>query len=130
MIRKFEDFGLTETEVIKQGYTQVLAEVLNNRIVDKTIHGDYYVDRKYVSYLGKDGSIEGINDLGSFVTGKWHINDEDNTLSLVWDGYWHNWTGRAYEVNNEIKLFDTTTLLWRTTFKLFEDGKKEFLVEK
>ncbi len=95
---------------------------------NKTIRGEYYIGRIYISYLDEDGNVEGENDLGKHVFGKISINMNDNTLTTKWDGYWDNWTGRAYDVNGEIKFFDTTSLQWRTTFKTFEEGKQTIKV--
>ena len=122
------DFGLTESTIKEQGYKQLTGKELKERIFDKTIRGEYYIGRIYISYLDKDGNVEGENDLGKHVFGKISINMNDNTLTTKWDGYWDNWTGRAYDVNGEIKFFDTTTLTWRTTFKTFEEGKGKIKV--
>ena len=122
-MKRNPDFNTTETMIIEGGYKLLSREELEQRIVGKTIRGDYYNGRKYISFIDQNGTSEGKNDLGSHLVGKWSINTEDKTFTVEWDGYWDNWTGRAYDVDGEIKFYDTTTLRWRTTFKQFKDGK-------
>ena len=116
------DDGTTEKMMIEAGYHQLSGEDLKQRISGKTIRGDYLYGRNYISFADKNGTIEGKNDIGSHHFGEWSVNMEGNTFTVKWDG-WDNWTGRAYDVNGEIKFFDSTTCQWRTTFKEFEDGK-------
>ena len=118
------DFGLTESMIKEQGYSQLSANELKERIYNKTIRGEYFIGRIFVTYIDDNGNMEGENDLGSHHFGVNIIDSENDTLTTQWDSGWHNWTGRAYDVNGEIKFFDTTTLEWRTTFKTFEVGKK------
>ncbi len=115
------DMNTTEQIMINGGHHQLSGEELEQRIVGKTIRGDYYNGRKYVSYSNSDGTVQGINDLGSHVRGVWSVNNEDSTFTVEWDGYWDNWTGRAYEVEGTIQFYDTTTRLWRTTFNSFDE---------
>lgn len=117
------DLETTEKMIIENGYNQLSGEDLKLRIVGKTHWGDYYNGRKYIGYIDHDGTMEGKNDLGSHVIGKWSINTEDKTITVEWDGYWDNWTGRAYDIDGEIKFYDTTTLKWRTTFKKYKNGR-------
>ena len=117
------DVNTTEKMIIEDGYHQLSSEELEQRIVGKTVRGDYYNGRIYVSYADSDGTIEGVNDLGSHITGTWSINKEDNTFTVEWDGYWDNWTGRAYDVQGKIQFYDSTTFLWRTTFNSIDDAQ-------
>ncbi len=123
------NFNTTETMIIEKGYKQLSGEELKERISDKTISGDYYNGRIYITYIDEAGNMEGENDLGSHRFGKNIIDMNNNTLTTIWNSGWDNWTGRAYDVNGEIKFYDTTTLKWRTTFKTFEDGKKTLIVK-
>jgi len=111
------DFNTTEAMIIKKGYHQLSGEELKERMSDKTVRGDYYNGRSYVTFIDKDGNMEGENDLGSHRFGKCFIDMSNNTITTKWESGWDNWTGRAYDVNGEIKFFDTTSLKWRTTFK-------------
>jgi len=117
------DFNTTESMIIEKGYKQLSGKELKERISDKTIRGDYYNGRIYIMFNDKAGNMEGKNDLGSHRFGKNIIDMNNNTLTTKWESGWDNWTGRAYDVDGEIKFYDTTTLKWRTTFKTFEDGK-------
>jgi len=114
----------TEAMVIESGYRQLSGEELTQRIVGKTIRGDYYVGREYVGYVDENGTIDGTNDLGTYCVGEWSVDVKENTFTVKWRCYWDNWTGRAYDVDGVIKFFDSTTYRWRTTFKKFEDGKR------
>ena len=87
----------TEKMIIDRGYLQLSAKELQQRISDKTVKGDYYNGRKYVTYTDKDGNMEGKNDLGSHLFGKCTFNTKDNTFSVEWDGYWDTWTGHTRE---------------------------------
>jgi len=127
-MKKLADFGTTEQMIKEEGYSQLSAKELMERISNKTVRGDYYIGRRYVTFIDKDGNMEGENDLGSHRFGKCIIDFDTNTITTNWESGWDNWCGRAYDVNGEIKFYDTTTLLWRTTFKKFEEGKKTLIV--
>jgi len=127
-MNQMADFGLTEPMIKEQGYKQLTGKELKDRIYNKTVRGEYFIGRIFITYIDNEGNMEGENDLGSHHFGKNIIDMVNNTLTTQWDTGWHNWTGRAYDVDGEIKFFDTTTLEWRTTFKTFEEGKKELRV--
>ncbi|OYT16315.1 MAG: hypothetical protein B7C24_08415 [Bacteroidetes bacterium 4572_77] len=122
------DFGLTEPMIIEQGYTHLSAEELKRKIYNKTVRGEYFIGRIFVTYIDDKGNMEGENDLGSHHFGINIIDMKNDTLTTQWDKGWHNWTGRAYDIDGEIKFFDTTTLEWRTTFNTLEEGKKTIKV--
>lgn len=122
------DINTTEKMIIDREYHQLSVEELKQIIYDTTVKGDYYNGRKYITYTDKDGNMEGKNDLGSHLFGKCTFNTKDNTFSVEWDGYWETWTGRAYDVDGEIQFFDTTTLRWRTTFKMMMSGKQPLVL--
>ncbi len=115
----FEDDSTKPTEamIIESGYKQLTGEEIKNKVVGKTIIGDYLRGFKYVAFINKDGTIEGKNNVGSHNFGEWIIDMKDNTLTLQWDSGWDNNTARVYDVNEELHFYDTTTGLWRTTFK-------------
>lgn len=113
-----------ETKIIEDGYQKLSAEELKQRIGDKTIRGDYYNGRKYIVFINRDGTMEGKNDIGTHSFGDWSVNMKDNSFTVIWDSYWDNTTSRAYDVDGEIKFFDSRTCQWRTTFKKFEDGRR------
>ena len=127
-MNKMADLGLTEPMIKEQGYKQLTGKELKERIYSKTVRGEYFTGRIFVTYIDDKGNMEGENDLGSHHFGINIINMNNDTLTTQWDRGWHNWTGRAYDVEGEIKFFDTTTLEWRTTFKIFEEGKKALAV--
>lgn len=115
----------TEEMIIECGYKQLSGEALKERIVGKTIKGDYYLGRhyEYISYIDENGTTEGVNDVGTHCVGEWSVNMDDGSLIVNWGYCWENWTGRAYDVDGEIQFYDGMTHLWRTTFKTFEEGK-------
>ena len=116
---------ISEKDVIAKKYHQLTGEELKQKIIKKTVWGDYYNGRKYICYHSENGIIESENDFGAHHQGNWIINNKNNTLTVVWDYGWDNWTGRAYDVNGEIVFFDSTTSKWRTTLKIFKDGKQK-----
>ena len=130
------DENTMEAQIIEAGYLLLSGEELNLKMQNKTIFGEYLYGRQYISYAYSDGTVEGENDLGSQVKGRWSINKKNKTLTLKWSGYWDEWTGRAYDVDGEIKFFDIETSHWRTTFNKFKDenfftkSKTEFDSEK
>lgn len=117
--------GFTEKEVIENGFLQLTAKDLLSRISNKMIYGDYPMGYKFVTEIYENGIAEGINNVGSFDSGKWTIDFKNNTLLLEWENGWINTTNRAYEVNNTIEFYDVDTGNWRTTFKVFENLKEE-----
>ena len=122
------EFNTTETMIIEAGYCQLSGEELKEKISQKTIRGEYYNGRRYITFIDKNGNMEGKNDLGSHRYGKCSIDLNSSTITTKWDSGWDNWTGRAYDVNGEIKFYDTTTLKWRITFKDFSDGRIALIV--
>ncbi len=71
--------------------------------------------------------MEGRNNVGSHHFGEWSVNMENKTFTVKWDG-WDNTTTRAYDVDGQIKFYDSDTGHWRTTFKKFEPGKQELII--
>ena len=116
---------ISEKAVIEKKHHQLSGEEIKEKLIGKTIWGDYYNGRKYISYCAADGIMEGENDFGAHHKGNWIINYKKNTFTVIWDYGWDNWTGRAYDVNGEIVFFDSTTSKWVTTFKVFKDGKQK-----
>jgi len=124
-----EDSKTTEKMIIDSGYKQLSSKELEQRIVGKTIQGEYLYGRRYLTYFDQNGSMEGKNDLGRHNFGKRSFNNNDKTITVTWDNGWDHWTGRAYDVDGEIKFYDSTTSKWRTTFKQFEIGKRSLEVQ-
>ena len=118
------DSKTTEKMIRDGGYHQLTSDELLTRIIDKTIRGDYFNGRKFNGIFYKDGTTEGKNDLGTHLFGEWSINTQDNSLEVIWDGYWFNTLTNMYEVDGEIKFYDCETGKWRMTFIRFTDGKK------
>ena len=115
----------TEKEIIGQGYIQLSGEELLSIISNKTIFGDYLMGYKFATYINENGTVKGINNVGSIDSGKWIINFEKNTIQLEWKNGWINTITRAYFVNKNIEFYDIDTGKWRTTFKTFENWKEE-----
>ena len=119
------DNTLTKQDMIDKSYKMMNAEDLNKIYTDTTITGTYlYNDTwyKYIVNSFSNGTIEGQNNVGSYNEGRWKVTDH-NTMSVEWDGYWEDWEGCAYRVNDEIMFFDLHTDKWRTTYTLVEDGE-------
>ena len=114
----------TENEVEAKGYPQLSGRELYARICNKTIYGDYPMGYKFVTEIYDNGIAKGMNNVGTIDTGKWKIDFEQHTLHLEWQYRWMDTVTRAYDVNDNIELYDIDTGFWRTTFKLFEDTAK------
>ena len=115
----------TEKEIIENGHIQLSGNDLLLRIRNSTIFGDYPMGFKFVTDIDENGTVKGINNVGSFDSGKWRIDFETHTLQLEWKNAWINTITRAYDVNENIEFYDIDTGKWRTTFKIFERRKEE-----
>jgi hypothetical protein len=113
----FADTKLSEKVLIDNGNTPLLVAELKQKILNKSIYGDYYIGRTYIICIDEHDKMTGTNDLGTQDIGQCIFDETHNTLSTKWINGWDNWTGRAYEIENNIKFFDTGNGMWRTTFK-------------
>jgi len=116
-----EDMGLIEQTIIDKGISSISAQTIKEKILNKTIYGDYCIGRTFELIIDNECNMRGTNDKGFQDFGKCIIDFENNTLSTKWDIGWDNWTGRGYLINDEIKFFDAITGEWRTTFKQIEN---------
>jgi len=115
----------TREEVVKDGCKILTAQELKEIVSGNTVTGDYFYNnewRLYIAYSTPNGEIEGVNDLGSFVEGRWSI-EEDGKYSVEWDGYWEDWSAYAFHVDGKIKFYDSTTDKWRTSYTKVEAGE-------
>ncbi len=119
----------SENEIIEKGYKQLTAKEIREKILNRTVWGDYYTGRIYVTYFGQDGKMQGINDLGTLSNGVYEINESKSTFAVDWDTYWDTWTGNLYEVDGKIYLFDSTEGYWRSTLNIIEEGQKELVLK-
>ena len=122
------DFGTTNAILAKNGHPQLSGKELRNRIAGKTASGDYGEAFKYVLFFDANGTMEGKNNAGAHNFGAWSINDPDDTISVQWDAGWDATTTRAYDVEGEIKLYDSDTGLWRTTLYNFKYGRQDLVI--
>ena len=122
---KYTGSEFTEEEAIAKGYKQIVGEILQTKISNTTVYGDYPNGYKFVADIFDNGTAEGINNVGSHNFGKWEIDFEKNTLQLEWKNSWLDTITRAYDVNGNIEFYDIDTGKWRTTFKAFENWKEE-----
>ena len=68
--------------------------------------------------------MEGTNNVGSYNTGRWTVDETANTFSVEWDQSWATSTTRAYSIGEEIHFFDADTGLWRMSFTEVVQGKQ------
>lgn len=111
-----KDMGTTEALMLEANYKQISAQELRQLLLGNTILGDFAFAYKYIMTIGIDGSLEGINNVGSLHVGQLIIADADNTISVQWRDGWENTTSRAYVVDEEIKLYNIGNGRWSTTF--------------
>ena len=119
------DNTLTKQDMMNNAYKILNSEDLNKILSDTTITGKYFYNNTWYKFMVNsfaNGTVEGQNNVGSYNEGRWQVND-DNSMSIEWDGYWEDWTAFVYEVNDEIMFFDMTTDKWRTTYTLIENGE-------
>lgn len=117
----------TEARMPRHGQRQFSGEELVSRIQGKTVWGDYRYGFRYVSFIDRDGTMEGRNDVGAHHFGRWSVNPTDGSFTVSWDG-WDNTTTLAYEVDGEIQFYDRDTGEWRTTFRRFKEGRLPLVV--
>lgn len=109
----------------ERGILPLTASDIEKSIIGKTIKGDWENARKYVCYMDPIGIAEGENDLGTHCIGKWVIDKYSNTFSVEWESYWDKWSGRVYNVEGKIVMFDGQTNKMRTSIHTIEDGRRE-----
>ncbi len=109
----------TENEVISNGFIQLSKENLLSRISEKIIFGDYPMGFRFVTKIKGNGTVEGVNDVGSYDKGTWEVSEE-GVFILQWENGWQNTMTRGYEIEDRIEFFDVETGNWRTTFRFFE----------
>ena len=107
---------LNESDILEKGNIHLSGDSLKQMIVGKKMRGDYLYGYKYEGKINSDGTMEGVNNVGSHHVGKWSIDLANHTLTFVWNTGWENWTAKAYKINDEIHLFDIETGNWRTSF--------------
>lgn len=107
----------TEETVQKNGFKQLSGSELRDRIVNKTVYGDYPGGYKFISEIHENGMTQGMNHVGSHDLGNWAIDFDNHTLHLKWKHGWLDTVTRAYAVNETIEFYDINTGNWITTFK-------------
>ena len=116
----------TKDDLIAKGYTPLTKEELLKLISHTTVCGDYEYSghRKYKTFMNANGSMEAKNDWDSHEEGRWSV-DENGYLSVEWDGYWEDWSGMGFKVDDEIKFYDSKTGKWRTSFHNIVQGEQD-----
>ena len=117
---------LTREDMINQGYQMLDSQEIKDILSDTTITARYfYWNAWYIAKTNsfRNGEIKCQNHVGSYDEGRWIVNENDNTLSLEWDGHWEAWTALGYKVNDEFMFFNTDTDKWRITLTLVEQGE-------
>jgi len=106
----------TEKTALENGFKLLKATDLYEKIINKTVHGNYPMGFRFISKIFENGKTVGINDVGSKDIGTWRFDFDNNTFHLQWKNGWQNTITRAYEVNGNIEFYDIDTGNWRTTF--------------
>ena len=115
---------LTITDIINEGHKRLTAQEIKDIFNDATITVRYYYANRW--YIAKSNSwsnqeIKGQNHVGTHDEGRWQVNDDDS-LSIEWDGYWEDWRAFGYKVKNEWMFFDTQSGRWRITLMEVKKG--------
>ena len=121
----------TRDDLINSGYTPLTKEALVALISNTTVSGDYEYSghRVYKTFMDANGEMTGRNDWGSDEQGRWSVNNRGH-LSVTWDGYWEDWSGVAFQVDREIKFYDTASGKWRTSFHNIMQGEQDLDIKK
>ena len=77
--------------------------------------------------MDANGEMEGRNDWGSEEQGRWRV-DDSGCMCVTWEGYWENWCGMAFKVDDEIKFYDSISGKWRTSFHQILQGSQDLSV--
>jgi len=114
----------TKDDLVAKGYIALTPKVLLKLISNTTVSGDYEYSghRRYKTFMNANGEMEAQNDWGTYEEGKWKV-DENGYFTVEWDGYWEDWTGVAFQVDNELKFYDLKSGKWRTSFDSIVKGK-------
>ena len=119
----------TKEDLLAKGYTPLTKQELKELISNTTVWGDYEYrgHRRYKTFMDSKGAMEGKNDWGSTEFGIWDI-DDNGCLTVEWEGYWEDWSGVAFKVEDEIKFYDIKSGKWRTTFHTIIKGEQRLEV--
>ncbi len=116
------DSGTTEKTIIDAGHIALSGRQIAEKMIGKTLYGDYGLFFKFAVTIDSLGRMEGINNAGAHQFGQCTI--DENTISVNWNGGWDNTTNRAYFIDNQLKLFEIQTGQWQTSFTKIVDGCK------
>lgn len=117
-----EDIGSNESTLIDAGYNHISGNDLRQLLLGNSILGEFAFLFKYIMTISADGTLEGINNVGSHHFGNMTFDDALDTISVHWTTGWVNNTTRAYSVDGKIKLYDIENGQWSTTFTKIMDG--------
>lgn len=106
---------MNQKEVEDQGFLPLSASELELNLCEKCFLGNYLHGFKFITSINTDGTLEGKNNVGTHVLGRWAIDSSEHTFSVKWNGGWDNTTTRGFKVDGEIKFFDVDTGVWRNT---------------
>lgn len=120
--------GSNEQMVIDAGYKQASAAVIRQRAVGNTVIGNYLYGFVFISYMDKDGMMEGRNNVGAHHKGRWSLDAQDNTLSVQWHSGWDTSVTRAYDIDGALHFFDLNTGIWRMSFERFTAGRQPLVL--
>ncbi len=117
------DSTSTESDMLALGLKPLTAKALADKVVGKTVYGDFGLMFKYVMAVDEDGRLEGKNNAGAHTFGRWEIAPAGE-MSVKWQAGWVPSTTRAYKIGGSLKLYETATGRWATSLHRFEAGTK------
>lgn len=113
----FSEPSETAIDLQQMGYSQLTAVEMRKALSGQGFVGNYLCGFKFIVAIHTDGTLEGRNNVGSYDSGQWIIDSEENTFKLFWSGGWYDTTTHLYKIDNEIRTHDVTTGAWGSTLK-------------
>lgn len=113
--RSFEPAETVE-QLQQMGQSKLTVAEIKDALLGQGFLGHYF-KFEFIIIFNEDGSTEGRNNVGTYDSGKWVIDSENNTLKLFWDGGWYDTITDVYKVGDELRTYDAATGAWGSTLK-------------
>jgi hypothetical protein len=89
--------------------TQLTSKDIKQKIIGKTFYGKHSPNFEYIIAINSDGTLEGINNCNHYDWGKWQLNEEQHTLTVMWQNGWQNTTSNVHKKEGVTQMIDANT---------------------